>query len=173
MEVVPGKEFISFISDLESRLKHIDIVLEDYPVDHICYRAGSSVEYQALFNKFSELSILYTTKHFHERKFHLFVLKEPLKYKSISVPYLEFSQPGGSDNYDTGFQHLELHTNLKVEDLAKGNKLAKTLIFKGKYDDEAYLKWSDKTCLKVTRVPVVTKALLEDNPEIFLNPKKV
>lgn len=168
MEAKIINEFNTFISDLEIRLKDIGVELEGYPVDHVCYRAGSFTEYQALFNKFRDESVLYTTKHFHERNFYLFVLKDPLKYKSISAAYLEFSQPGGSDNYTTGFQHLEFYTNLKVEDLVKRNKSAGALIYKGKYDDEAYLKWPDKVAVKLTKVPIITKSLLEDNPTIIV-----
>lgn len=162
------EEFNRFITELESRLNKINIDLEDYLVDHVCYRVSSTSEYQVLFDMFREESVLYTTKHFHERKFHLFVLKDSLKHKSISVPYLEFSEPGGSDDYSTGFQHLEFHSNLAVMDLIKGNPAGEELLYISKHGDEEYLKWPDKICLKVTAVPIITKSLLEDNPEIFL-----
>ena len=162
------KEFESFILDLEGNLKQINLSLGAYPIDHVCYRVSFLKEYSAFFNLFKSESLLYTTKNFHERLFHLFVLSRPLSYKSISIPYVEFSQPGGSDNYSTGFQHPEFHSNLKVEELVKSNEHATTLLYKGKYDGEAYLKWPDKICLKMTRQPIITKSLLEDNSEIFI-----
>jgi len=168
MEIDIINEFHNFISDLESRLKALEIAFGDFPVDHVCYRISSLKEYPDFFNLFKSRSLIYTTKNFHERLFHLFALRHPLNYKSISVPYVEFSQPGGSDNYNTGFQHIEFHSNLKAEELISDHGQAAALLYKGKYDGEAYLKWPDKICLKMTRQPIITKSLLEDNSEIFI-----
>lgn len=163
------KEFSGFVDDFKRRLNEVGIDLSDLPIDHVCYRVRDQNDYKKLFKKLSAASLFYTTKFFHERSFHLFVLRQPLTHQEVTTPYLEFSQPGGSDRYERGFQHLEFHTNLSIHDLIKRGPKAGSLLFLGKHDGEEYLKWPDKVALKLTRKPVITKALFEDNPEITAN----
>lgn len=162
------KEFVVFMKDHESRLLKIGISLTDYPIDHACYRVSTLADFERLFKEFGKISVLYTTKIFHERKFCMFVLRQPLTYKSFSVSYLEFAQPGGSDDYDRGFQHIEFITNVKIGNISKQKKKISKLLFVTKRTDEEYLKWPDKVSLKVRSVPLVSQALLEDNPEIIV-----
>jgi len=160
------KEFVEFCELIEERVKEFNFDFGTFPTDHTCYRAATKEEYEQYRDLFIENSVLYTKKYFHERDFHMFVLKEPLEYKGFKFHYLEFAQPGGSDTYATGFQHIEFLTKKKWEDLVDQNILDKYL-FKSKNGEE-YIKWEDKSALKLTDTPQVTHALLEDNSEIHL-----
>ena len=162
------REFVSFMKDFDSRLSDLGIGLTEYPVDHVCYRVDTKQAFGEYFEIFKGASVLYTKKFFHGRNFLLFVLREPFSFKNISIAYLEFAEPGGSDDYNRGFQHLELHTNRNIREIVKDGKKLEELLFKGKHGDEEYLKWSDKIALKITSKPIITKSLLEDDPEIVL-----
>gem|GEM_PF-5161359 len=138
-----------------------------FPLDHICYRVKTLDEYKEYKELFISQSRLYTEKFFHERHFHAFVLKEPLVYKSAKFYYLEFAEPGGSDSYERGFQHIEFLTNKHWEDM-----LTKDLLIKYLYESkngERYIKYEDKIAIKITDTPQITYALLEDNSKIFVN----
>lgn len=161
-------EFTKFMTDLESRLGKIGIKLNEFPIDHICYRVTNSKDFTKYFDIFKNASRLYTKKHFHDRYFCMFALKLPLTYLNIDIPYIEFSEPGGSDTYDTGFQHIEYHSNKSVKDVNPEGSGYEHLLFSNKYGDEIYLKWPDKVCVKFTKQTIATKSLLEDNPEIFV-----
>lgn len=160
--------FPVFMADMVERLTPLGLTIDQYPLDHVCFRVFTLPEFEAYRDHLTSLSVLYTTKFFHDRYFHTFVLKNPLTYNSIATPYLEFSQPGGSDAYSTGFQHLEWHTNTPLQSLSSRPGELQKLIFTGKYDNETYLKWPDKICLKVTPTPVITKSLLENDSKINL-----
>lgn len=162
------RQFGEFILALENKLSRLGLSLYDSPVDHVCYRAGSHQDFVRFLETFKQESVLSTKKFFHEREFYLFVLKKPLVHNGLTVPYLEFSEHGGSDTYKTGFQHIELHTNLSIHEIINGNPAAEKLLFVSKYDREEYFKWPDKVALKVTKTPIITKALLEDGAEIKL-----
>jgi len=166
---VISQEFEIFMQVLEERLHTLGIVFSDYPIDHVCYRVANISEFENLQQKFMQASLLCTKKFFHERTFLLFVLRKPFVYKEFAIPYLEFAQPGGSDSYARGFQHIEFHTNKHIKALVKDTASIQDLLCVSKHGDETYLKWPDKVCLKVTAKPIITKALLDDNPKIFLN----
>lgn len=162
-------EFQDFMSNFILKLSKIDISIDNFIIDHVGYRAATSDDYKELFDKFKRASVLYTIKNFHDRSFHLFVLKQPLKFKNITIHYLEFAQPGGSDKYDRGFQHIEILSNKAIESLFLNKTKIKKLLFEDKYGEETYLKWPDKTALKVSKRTIITKSLLEDNPKIIIN----
>lgn len=162
------QEFSQFIVTLEKRLQEVGITLADHSIDHVCFRIANEEAFHKYFELFKENSILYTRKLYRERAFCMFTLRQPFQYKEQAIPYVELSQPGGSDNYDTGFQHIELHIPQGVADLVKDASKLGDFLFTDKYGEETYLKWEDKLVVKTTAVPLVTKSLLFDNPEITL-----
>lgn len=162
-----NREYSVFINDLKQRLSDLNLTFQSFPLDHICYRANSQKDYDTYFEFFKSKSILYTDKIFHDRHFHTFVLNEPFNYAEVKFYYLEFAEPGGSDDYENGFQHFEFLTNQHLEDVVTKGKIER-LIFKSKHGEE-YLKWEDKISVKFIDTPQITKALLEDNPTIVVN----
>ena len=163
------QEFLKFMSIIELKLKDIGISINSYSIDHVCFRVDNQKDFRLYTNKFKSLSKVYSMKILHDRKFYIFVLKIPLKYKGIEIPYIELSEPGGSDNYSLGFQHIEFHSNVNIKDLIKNRDKLDDLLYRSKKSNEVYLKWPDKITNKVTKKAIITKALLEDNPTIYLN----
>jgi len=162
-------QFESFMADLEGRVQHLGFSLTDYPIDHVAYRCATLSSFEELKKVFAENSVLHAEKFYHERTFCTFVLRKPLQYKDVRVHCLEFAQPGGSDAYDEGFQHIEFHTNKSFDNIVADKTQIKDMWFTSKHDSsEVYLKWPDKVCIKITSVPILTKALTEDNPRIFV-----
>ncbi len=161
-----NQQYIEFVGDLAKRHSSIGLTFSSFPLDHVCYRADSLETYTQLFDFFKSQSVLYTTKLFHDRHFHAFVLRKPLEFGGAKFHYLEFAEPGGSDDYALGFQHFEFMTNKILSTVIPESKLTE-LLFKSKYGEE-YLKWPDKIAVKFTAIPQITKALLEDNSEIVV-----
>jgi len=162
------QEFKQFSSQMEKKLSDLNLSLTDYPLDHVGYRAKTKEDYKELLNLFQDNSVLYTTKQHHGRAFHMFVLKEPLEFNEVSIPYIEFAEPGGSDSYERGFQHIEFLTNKTTEEIVTHKSKLKDLLFEGKFGDETYLKWPDKTAVKVTKLALTTKSLLDKEAKIML-----
>lgn len=72
------KEFVKFMNEMSNRLRILHFNLEKYPIDHVAFRVSTKEEYIKDFKTIKSLSVLYTSKFFHERQFNCFVLKEPL-----------------------------------------------------------------------------------------------
>ncbi len=162
-------QFIKFMGNLEHKLAGLGVSLFDYPIDHICYRVADLGRFEVISKVLKKASVLHTTKFFHERYFHLFVLKKPLTYKSIAIHFIEFAEPGGSDLYSEGFQHIELLTTKPLTKIVRDKQKLKKLLFEDKYGEEQYLKWPDKSAVKLTPYSIIIKSMLEDDPIITLN----
>jgi uncharacterized protein len=121
------KEFRLFIDDLEKRLQKVGIDLSKYPVDHICYRVSSDNLFLEMGSVFKNLSLLYTKRIYHERTFYCFFLRKPFVYNSLSFWTVELSEPGGSDDYNEGFQHIEIITNIKLEELSSSSEKVRVM----------------------------------------------
>lgn len=162
-------EYQQFTDEMRIRIQKLGANLVDFPIDHVCYRAKTLEEHAQLLPLFTSMSVLYTRKFFHERYFYAFFLREPLNSAGLATYMLEFAQPGGSDSYETGFQHLEILTPLPYHKIFTKEQDLKELLFQGKYaEEESYLKWSDKKVLKLKRKPIAFESLAEDNSEIIL-----
>jgi predicted metalloenzyme YecM len=163
------KEYEIFMEEMAKRSKLIGLDIDSFPIDHVCYRAKDIESFNIFLELFKSLSVIYTVKTYHERKFYTFFLKDALTYKNISSYVIEYSEPGGSDTYDNGFQHLELLTNKSYEDiLDMGSKDVKDLVFEGKFGDERYLKWNDKKVIKVKSIPLYYISLSDEESDIIV-----
>ncbi len=160
------KEFEDFITTIDSRMSKIGLSLDTYPIDHAAYRITNSKEFKEVTDFLKGISVLYSEKHFHDRIFNIFALKEPLEYKDVKIHFIEISEPGGSDKYDRGFQHIELLTNNDWSDTNVPREIVNELKTESKYGNEIYMKWPDKKVVKVNKKPIIVAALTEDNPEI-------
>ena len=163
------KEYEIFVEEMIERCKLIGLDINSFPIDHVCYRAKDIESFNTFLEMFQSISALYTIKSHHGRKFFTFFLKDALDYKNISSYVIEYSEPGGSDTYDNGFQHLELLTNKSYEDiLDMDSRDVKDLVFEGKFGDEKYLKWSDKKVIKVKGIPLYYISLSDEESEIVV-----
>lgn len=163
------QQYNKFIPDIQDRFQKISINLSDHLIDHVCYRAETKTDYQGLFVLLAKHSKLYSTRIHHQRNFHLFVINQPFKFDQQTIPYVEFSEPGGSDQYQTGFQHIELLTNQTWDSVSSQPKEIQELLTTSKFGDEEYLKWPDKIVVKITPIPLITKTLIGENTDIFVS----
>ena len=161
------KEFEAFMTTLEGHCKDLPFSFSEYPIDHACYRMNTPEDYEQLCKAFQEISMVVINAPHHERKFHSFVLRKPLTYKNTKVDCVEVSEPGGSDDYTTGFQHIEFHTTQDLKKIASSIPSLASYIFAGKFGDEVYLKWPDKLALKFTDTPLVVKSMSKPSAEII------
>ena len=160
-------EFEDFMKVLEGHSQSLPFAFSKFPIDHACYRMATQKDYKEICTEFEKLSSEIVNAPHHNRKFHIFVLREPITYKGTKVSCIEVSEPGGSDNYPTGFQHIEFLTNLDLQKVVAKNKDLEPFIFTGKFGDEVYLKWPDKLALKFTATPVLEKSQNKEGAEII------
>lgn len=156
------------MEEMNNRISLLGLDITKYPIDHVAFRVTNEEEYKRYHDEFASLSVAYTTKFFHDREFGCMFLRTPLVWKNTKVSFLEFAQPGGSDSYTLGFQHLEILTPMSYEELFPDNRY-KELLFVPKYEgEEPYIKWSDKLVLKLKRTPIIVEAFTQENPTITI-----
>ncbi len=161
-------EFCRFMEEMDNRISSLGLDITKYPIDHMAFRVTNQTEYVDFREKFKSLSVAYTTKFFHEREFYCMFLREPFVWKNIKVHFLEFAQPGGSDSYELGFQHIEILTPLSFNDVFPNEKY-KEMLFTPKYEgEEPYIKWEDKKVLKLKRTPIIVESFTQENPTVNL-----
>ena len=144
------QEFETFMSDFESKLTGVGLSLDKYPIDHICFRVSEIKNYEHFLKVFTKMSKLYASRIHNGRKFTIFLLKTPLTYKEFKINVLEYSEPGGSDNYDQGFQHIEFLSKDKMPKLESDSSII---------SEDAYVKWPDKIVAKLTSEPILIHVL--------------
>lgn len=148
------------------KLKLVDVPLEHLIVDHLCYRTETPEDYKQHQAAFMEMSAAYTKGEHNGREFHQFWLKEPVRYEwGGQVHTVEFPSPGGSANYETGIQHIEV---LATEPLflLMNNAIVDEFRFTSKSGDETYLSWSNKSAFKITEKPLFMKSIVDDKHEL-------
>ena len=162
-------DFDKFLIDLFLRLEEIDFPTSSFSIDHVCYRVQDNSSYQKAVNNLIESSRIHISKTHHDRTFNLFFLKSPLVSNGREVFVIELSEPGGSDSYVDGFQHIEFHTYTdNIALLLPSSNVPEELLFSGKYGDESYLKWSDKTSVKSTKRTLIETMLMDESSRIVI-----
>ncbi|ATH07247.1 hypothetical protein BIY24_04645 [Halobacteriovorax marinus] len=97
----------SVLSKIEEDLKILGIHLEEYFIDHICYRVSSSIRYEELKSALEKEHTLLHEAMISNRPISTFKLASPLLYKNHKIPLLELPAPKGEVNYEEGFEHIE------------------------------------------------------------------
>jgi predicted metalloenzyme YecM len=143
------QQFVDFMSVLESKLIDIDFDMAKYPMDHVCFRVSDLSSYERFLEDFTKLSSMYASRVHNGRKFTIFLLKSPIVYKELKAHILEYSEPGGSDEYEEGFQHIEFISNDTMPQLSSDSIIS----------ENTYIKWQDKTVIKFTSEPILNNVL--------------
>lgn len=97
-----------FISNLLKHLENKNIEINNYPIDHLCYRTKTLDEYNAMKTSIISFSKEYVENIHHNRPITKFILKEPLQYKNYSIPLIELPAPQKDIIYNSGLEHLEM-----------------------------------------------------------------
>lgn len=123
MRIVCNKLYqVEPINGFNEKEHDIDI-LQKYVIDHICYRVASIEEFNTITTELKKVSSVYAEKVFNGRLFNIYILRDPLKHFitnedgeiELSTQVVEIAHPGGSVQYKTGFQHIELLSKTQFE----------------------------------------------------------
>ncbi|MFN8845926.1 MAG: VOC family protein [Bdellovibrionales bacterium] len=110
----PKFDFDSFKASGESFLKTLTTELVDTGIpahslecDHLCFRVGTSEEYNSYKAEFENYGKLLTEALVNGRAISTFLLNTPFQTNQHKVPLLELPAPKAGTNYETGFEHAE------------------------------------------------------------------
>ncbi len=101
-------DYKDFISHLLACLKDKNIEINNYQIDHLCYRTKTVEEYNSMKKNIMLFSKEYVENIHHGRPITKFLLTKPLKYKNYSIPLIELPSPQKNITYNSGLEHLEI-----------------------------------------------------------------
>lgn len=102
------KKAISFLENIFSSLEEEGLSLEDWEIDHLCYRVESLVDYEKKQKEFSSFSKLLIESEIGGRMISTFKLHDPLIYEKRKIQVIELPAPKASRNDKEGFEHIEV-----------------------------------------------------------------
>lgn len=111
-----------FLEQLFLNLKENNINVENYELDHICYRVKTNEKYLELKEKISKISKLLSEEMVSNRPICTFKLNEPIIFKDRKISILELPAPKENSNYENGFEHAEFVINIPFEEFIEKHK---------------------------------------------------
>lgn len=123
----------SFLDLIFQYLSEKKIKVENYELDHICYRVATEKRYQFLKKELIQLGELLTESEIGGRAIASIKLVEPIIYKNRKIKVVELPAPKKGSFYNEGFEHVEFvidvpfgafmaahpHLNFMTKDLKK------------------------------------------------------
>jgi predicted metalloenzyme YecM len=101
---------ILFLEDLFFKLSEIELNVEHFELDHLCYRVSSLEEYNSKKTDLIDLGTLLVESMVNGRLISTFKLHEPIEYKNRKISLLELPAPKPNHSYQSGLEHVEFVT---------------------------------------------------------------
>jgi predicted metalloenzyme YecM len=126
----------SFINTVIHRLDQSGVspqLLEQFEIDHVCYRCSSFTEYRDMKNKLGETQSVRMVDEsmVGGRPISIFELKGAIKYNNNNtVKCLELASPKIDSYYPSGLEHLEIVVGNNVMDMIDSYSLLQNFVSK-------------------------------------------
>ena len=101
------KEGLTFISTLFEKIERKGVLVENYYMDHLCFRVESVEEYLYFKKELESFSTLLIESVVGGRNISTFKLEEPIIGHGREVNLIELPEPKSNNSYLTGFEHAE------------------------------------------------------------------
>ena len=99
-----------FLTDLFGRIDDIELDVEPYFMDHICYRVDSEENYITKREELKHHGELLIESMVNGRLISTFKLHKPIEFKNRKVELLELPAPKPGHSYPAGLEHVEFVT---------------------------------------------------------------
>lgn len=101
---------IHFLDSLFEMINDIELKVDKYELDHICYRVTSIEEYKEKKEALASFGELLVESMVNGRMISTFKLHTPIVYKNRKIYLLELPAPKASHSYKSGLEHAEFVT---------------------------------------------------------------
>lgn len=98
----------NFLDQIFKNIKHNQIDLKNYSIDHICYRTSSEANYLEVKNTFSQIATLLIESIVNGRMIATYKLHNPIVYNQYIIDLIEVPAPKIGKNTIEGFEHIEV-----------------------------------------------------------------
>lgn len=114
MEKKPLEEIIgnplTFLQEIFSRIEDIELNVDRYFMDHICYRVDSDENYRLKREELRHHGELLIESMVNGRLISTFKLNDPIVFKERKIELLELPAPKSGHSYRPGLEHVEFVT---------------------------------------------------------------
>lgn len=97
----------AFLNEFFKRIKNLKINVQDYELDHVCYRVSSVKEYHAVKQDLSSIAKVLIEQPIGGRLISTWKLFNPFKYLDRNISVIELPMPKENSFYPTGWEHGE------------------------------------------------------------------
>lgn len=108
-----------FLDKIFSILNERKINIENWKIDHLCYRTTDLENYEKIKNDFSLLGDFLIESEVNGRNIATYKLKSPVIYKGYKIPLVEVPAPKGGRSEVEGFEHIEVVIDISFDQLMK------------------------------------------------------
>ena len=105
----------SFLNEVFKYLEWEEIDVEQFELDHICYRVSLKERYSELKQELLKLGSLLTENEINGRPIATFKLNKPILFENRKIWCLELPSPKPGSNYSEGFEHAEFVIDVPFE----------------------------------------------------------
>lgn len=99
-----------FLGELFQRIEDIELDVDKYPLDHICYRVETVKDYQTKREQLKAHGELLIESMVNGRLISTFKLHHPIEFKNRKIDLLELPAPKSGHAYKAGLEHAEFVT---------------------------------------------------------------
>ena len=96
-----------FLDSIFKNLAEAEIIVQDYILDHLCFRVSTFDEYNVYKSEFKKIAQLLHEAEINHRPIATYKLYKPIKYKSRTISCIELPAPKTGKLVSTGWEHVE------------------------------------------------------------------
>lgn len=99
-----------FLDQIFGMINDIELNVDKYVLDHLCYRTSSQEEYKTKKEELLSHGDLLIESIVNGRMIATFKLHQPIQYKNRKIDVLEVPAPKEGSSYKSGLEHVEFVT---------------------------------------------------------------
>jgi predicted metalloenzyme YecM len=103
-------DYDKFLEDIFFMINDIDLDVEKYELDHVCYRVESNTQYKEKKDELINFGELLIESIVNGRSISTFKLFEPIVFGTRKIYLLELPAPKSGHSYKAGLEHVEFVT---------------------------------------------------------------
>jgi predicted metalloenzyme YecM len=107
----------AYLENLFSKIKNINLLVDDCLLDHICYRVATEEEYQTKKIELLDHGILLTESMINTRMISTYKLHSPIRFEGRIIDVLELPAPKIGSTYQSGLEHVEFTTKEPLKNI--------------------------------------------------------
>lgn len=108
-----------FLKKLFSILSEKNIQLENWKIDHLCYRTSDLDNYEKIKAEFSKLGEFLIESEVNGRDIATYKLNSPVLFEGYRIPLVEVPAPKKGKNTTEGWEHIEVVIDISFDELMK------------------------------------------------------